>query len=105
MLEFIIDIVVDVIIEGTFEGIMYLICKIIPEDKIHPRFEKALKVFIAILSLAITCMLFFGIVIRIFAESYDDKRIANTLLLVSGSIIAIFVIIRIFTPKKVNWKT
>ena len=94
------DLVVDVILEGTFEGVMYLICKIFPEDKIHPRFEKALRVFIAILSCAITCMLFFGIVIRIFAESYDDKRIANTLLIISGSVIAILVIIRIFTPKK-----
>lgn len=102
MLDFIFDFIIEVVLNGTMEGIMYLICKIIPEDKIHPRFEKVLRVFIAILSLAITCMLFFGIVIRVFAESYDDKRIANTLLLVSGSIIAILVLIRIFTPKKEN---
>ena len=100
MLDFIFDFMFEVVLDGTIEGIMYLICKIIPEDRIHPRFEKVLKVFIAILSCAITCMLFFGIVIRIFAESYDDKRIANTLLIISGSVIAILVIIRIFTPKK-----
>lgn len=100
MLEFIVDLAVDVILEGTLEGIMYLICKIIPEDKIHPRFEKVLRVFIVILSLAITCMLFFGIVIRILADTYEDKKLANTLLIISVTFVAILVIIRIFTPKK-----
>ena len=102
MLEFIVDLAVDVILEGTLEGIMYLICKIIPEDKIHPRFEKVLRVFIVILSLAITCMLFFGIVIRILADTYEDKKLANTLLIISVTFVAILVIIRIFTPKKEN---
>ena len=102
MLEFIVDLAVDVILEGTLEGIMYLICKIIPEDKIHPRFEKVLRVFIVILSLAITCMLFFGIIIRILADTYEDKKLANTLLIISVTFVAILVIIRIFTPKKEN---
>ncbi len=102
MLEFIVDLAVDVILEGTLEGIMYLICKIIPEDKIHPRFEKVLRVFFVILSLAITCMLFFGIVIRILADTYEDKKLANTLLIISVTFVAFLVIIRIFTPKKEN---
>ena len=102
MLEFIVDIVVDVIIEGTLEGIMYLIYKIIPQDKVPPKFEKIVKVIVAIISAIMAVMLFFGVVIRIFADSYEDKIIANTLLLISGSFVAILVIIRIFTPKKEN---
>ena len=102
MLDFIFDFIFEVILDGIMEGIMYLICKIIPEDKIHPRFEKVLKVFIAILSAIITCMLIFGIIIRIAADTYEDKKLANTLLIISGIFIAILVIIRNFTPKKQN---
>ena len=54
----------------------------------------------AIVSAIVACMLFFGAVIRIVAESPEDKSMANTLLLVGGLIVAILVIIRIFTPKK-----
>lgn len=102
MLEFIVDLVVDVIIEGTLEGVMYLIYKIIPQDKVSPKFGKIVKVIVAIISAIMAVMLFFGVVIRIFAESYEDKRIANTLLLISGSFVAILVIIRNFTHKKEN---
>ena len=100
MLDFIFDFIIEFVLEGTMEGITYLITKIIPEYKIHPRFEQVLKVFIAILSAIITCMLIFGIVIRILADTYEDKKLANTLLTISGTFVAILVLIRIFTPKK-----
>lgn len=102
MLDFIFEFFIEFILEGTLEGIMYLFYKIIPEDKIPQRFEKVLKVIIVVICAIMAAMLFFGVVIRIFAESYEDKRIANTLLLISGSFVAILVIIRIFTPKKEN---
>lgn len=100
MLDFIFDFFIEFVLEGTLEGLMYLFYKIIPQDKVPPKFEKIIKVIIAILCAIMAAMLFFGIVIRIFADSYEDKRIANTLLLISGSFVAILVIIRIFTPKK-----
>lgn len=100
MLDIIFEFVLEVILEGTVSGIMYLLQKIIPEEKISPRFEKAVKVVLAIVSGIMAVMLFLGIVIRIFAESPEDKSMANTLLIISGSFIALLVIIRIFTPKK-----
>lgn len=100
MLDIIFEFVLEVILEGTMTGIMYLFHKIIPEEKISPRFEKAVKVVLAIVSGIMAVMLFLGVVIRIFAESPEDKSMANTLLIISGSFVALLVIIRIFTPKK-----
>ncbi len=100
MLDFIFEFFIEFILEGTLEGLMYLIYKIIPQDKVPPKFEKVVKVIVAIISAIMAVMLFFGVVIRIFADSYEDKRIANTLLLISGSFVVVLVIIRIFTPKK-----
>lgn len=100
MLDIIFEMFLEGVLEGTMSGIMYLLQKIIPEEKISPRFEKVVKVIIAIVSAVMGVMLFLGVVIRIFAESPEDKSMANTLLLISGSFIAILVIIRIFTPKK-----
>ena len=79
---------------------MTLFYKIIPQDKVSPKFEKVAKVVVAILSAIMAAMLFFGVIIRIFAETYEDKKLANTLLLISGSFVAILIIIRIFIPKK-----
>lgn len=100
MLDIIFEFILEVILEGTMSGIMYLLQKIIPEEKISPRFEKVVKVVLAIVSAIVALMLFFGVVIRIFAESPEDKAMAKTLLLISGSFVALLVIIRIFTPKK-----
>lgn len=100
MLDIIVEIFLQGVLEGTMTGIMYLLKKIIPEEKISPRFEKAVKVALAIVSGIMAVMLFLGVVIRIFAQSGEDKAMANTLLLISGSFVAILVIIRIFTPKK-----
>lgn len=100
MLDIIFEFILEVILEGTMSGIMYLFQKIIPEEKISPRFEKVVKVVLAIVSGIMAVMLFLGVVIRIFAESLEDKSMANTLLLISGSFVALLVIIRIFTPKK-----
>lgn len=100
MLDFIFEFFIEFILEGTMEGITYLICKIIPEYKIHPGFEMVLKVIIVIISAVITCMLIFGVVIRVVADSYETKKLANTLLLISGIFIAILVLIRLFSPKK-----
>lgn len=100
MLDIIIEFFLETVIEGTMTCIMYLFRKVVPEEKISPRFEKVVKVIMAIISGIMAVMLFLGIVIRIAAESPEDKSMANTLLLISGSFIAILVIIRIFTPKK-----
>ncbi len=100
MLDIIFEMFLEGVLEGTMAGIMHLFSKIIPEEKISPRFEKVVKVIIAIVSAVMGVMLFLGVVIRIFAESPEDKSMANTLLLISGSFVAILVIIRIFTPNK-----
>lgn len=100
MLDFIFEFFIDFVLEGTLEGIMYLFYKIIPQDKVPAKFEKVVKVIVAILSAIMAVMLFLGVIIRLIAENYEDKRMANTLLLISGSFVAVLVIIRIFTPKK-----
>lgn len=100
MLDIIFEFLLETVLEGTMSGIMYLFNKIIPEEKISSRFEKVVRVIIAITSGVMAVMLFLGAVIRIFAESPEDKSMANTLLLISGSFVAILIIIRIFTPKK-----
>lgn len=100
MLDFIFDFFIEFVLEGTLEGIMYLFYKIIPQDKVPEKFEKVVKVIVAILSAIMAVMLFLGVIIRLLAENYEDKRMANTLLLISGSFVAVLIIIRIFTPKK-----
>ncbi len=100
MLDFIFEFFIEFVLEGTLEGIMCLFYKLIPEEKIPKRFEKVLKVIIAVLCAIMAVILFFGVVIRIFAESYEDKRTGNTLLLISGLFIILLIVIRIFTPKK-----
>ncbi len=100
MLDFVFDFFIEFILEGTLEGLMYLFYKIVPQDKVPPKFEKAIKVVVAILSAIMAVMLFLGVIIRIFAETYEDKRLGNTLLIISGLFVATLLIIRIFTPKK-----
>lgn len=100
MLDFIFDFFIEVILESTLEGLMTLFYKIVPQDKVSPKFEKIVKIVVAILSAIMAVMLFLGVIIRLIAENYEDKRMANTLLLISGSFVAVLVIIRIFTPKK-----
>ena len=100
MLDILFEIFIEFVVEGTATGIMYLFSKIIPEEKLSPKFEKVVKAIVAIVSAIVACMLFFGAVIRIVAESPEDKSMANTLLLVGGLIVAFLVAIRIFTPKK-----
>ena len=100
MLEFVFDFIIEFVLEGTLEGIMTLFYKIVPQDKVPPKFEKVVKVIIAILSAVMAVMLFLGVIIRIFAEAYEDKRLGNTLLIISGLFVTILLIIRIFTPKK-----
>lgn len=100
MLDFIFEIFIEFVVEGTATGIMYFFSKIIPEEKLLPKFEKVVRVIVAIISVIVACMLFFGAVIRIVAENPEDKSLANTLLIISGSFVALLIIIRIFTPKK-----
>lgn len=102
MLEIIFDFFIEFVLEGTLEGIMCIFYKLIPEDKIPSKLEKSIKVFIVILSAIMAVILFFGVVIRIFAENYEDKRLANTLLLISGLFVALLIVIRVFTHKKEN---
>ncbi|MGN0538593.1 MAG: hypothetical protein ACI4KI_01925 [Candidatus Fimenecus sp.] len=100
MLDFIFEFFIEVILESTLEGLMTLFYKIVPQDKVSPKFEKIIKIVVAILSAIMAGMLFFGVIIRLFAETYEDKRIANILLIISGSYVAVLVVIRIFTPHK-----